>query len=81
MLDAGCWMLDAGQIVDDLAPISRLEGDIFYRGCWIRNSRHERQKSNIQYQKSNLDNLSLATTQRRNEGEDKITSRRCGMLF
>jgi hypothetical protein len=26
---------DAGQIVDDLAPISRLEGDIFYRGYWI----------------------------------------------
>jgi hypothetical protein len=27
--------LDAGQIVDDLAPISRLEGDIFYRGYWM----------------------------------------------
>ena len=51
MLDAGCWsersgdpensgILDAGQIVDDLAPISRLEGDIFYRGCWIRDTRY-----------------------------------------
>jgi hypothetical protein len=29
------WELDAGQIVDDMAPISRLEGDIFYRGCYI----------------------------------------------
>ncbi len=29
------WELDAGQIVDDLAPISRLEGDIFYRGYWM----------------------------------------------
>ena len=28
-------LLDAGQIMDDLAPISRLEGDIFYRGYWI----------------------------------------------
>ncbi len=35
MLDAGYWMLDAGQIMDDLAPISRLEGDIFYRGYWM----------------------------------------------
>ncbi len=32
-------MLDAGQIVDDLAPISRLEGDIFYRGSSILGSR------------------------------------------
>ncbi len=29
------WLLDTGQIVDDLAPISRLEGDIFYRECSI----------------------------------------------
>jgi hypothetical protein len=35
MLDAGYWILYAGQIMDDLAPISRLEGDIFYRGCWM----------------------------------------------
>jgi hypothetical protein len=25
------WELDTGQIVDDLAPISRLEGNIFLR--------------------------------------------------
>ena len=34
-----CWILDAGQIVDDLAPISRLEGDIFYRGYWMLEAR------------------------------------------
>ncbi len=41
-LELGTWNLelgtrysDAGQIVDDLAPISRLEGDIFCRGYWI----------------------------------------------
>ncbi len=31
--------LDAGQIVDDLPPISRLEGDIFYREYWMLNPR------------------------------------------
>ncbi len=35
ILDARYSFLDAGQIVDDLAPISRVEGDIFYRGCWV----------------------------------------------
>ena len=45
-MDTECWsersgdpdfsgILDAVQIVDDLAPISRLEGDIFYRGYVI----------------------------------------------
>jgi hypothetical protein len=28
-------MLDTGQILDDLVPISRLEGGIFYRECSI----------------------------------------------
>jgi len=28
-------MLETGQIVDNLAPIDRQEGDIFFRGCWM----------------------------------------------
>ncbi len=28
-------MRDAGQIMDDLIPMGRLEGDVLYRGCWI----------------------------------------------
>ena len=31
-LDARFSILDAGQIVDDLAPMGRQEGDVFYRG-------------------------------------------------
>ena len=28
-------MLDAGQIMDDLIPMGRLEGDVLCRGCSI----------------------------------------------
>ena len=28
MLDTGYWILDAGQIMDELIPISRLEGGV-----------------------------------------------------
>ena len=32
-------ILDTSQIVDDSAPTSRLEGDIFYRGYWMLDTR------------------------------------------
>jgi hypothetical protein len=32
-------MRDTGQIMDDLIPMGRLEGDVLYRGCWILDCR------------------------------------------